>query len=88
MIVIIPPTSQIGGKLASDLLEALAAREATIHASVARFRQPCKKGRVGGEPAGYELGKEPDTLRLPRLPMSQNPERWVHFQIDARNPYQ
>src|SRR5580704_12630687 len=63
-------------------------RPATCRASVARYRQPCEKRRVRGEPAGYELSEEPHALRLACLSLREKPERSIHMQVGARNPRQ
>src|SRR4051812_29949175 len=55
---------------------------------VTRYRQPREKWSVDGEPPRYELGEEPDALRLPGLPVRQEPERCLCFQLDARHPHQ
>src|SRR3954469_14109861 len=62
--------------------------DGSCRALVARYRQPREKWSVGGKPPGYELGEEPDALRLPRLPVREKPERCVSFQIDPRHPRQ
>src|ERR1700744_2590150 len=64
------------------------ASPATCRASVARYGQSREKRRVGGEPAGYELGEEPHALRLACLPLGEKPNRSVHVQAGARNPRQ
>src|SRR5690606_17795923 len=61
---------------------------ATHRASVARDRQPREKRSVGGEPAGYELGEEPQALRLACLTLCEKPKRSVHVQVGSRRPRQ
>ena len=54
------------------------ASPSTYRPSVAGCGQPREKRRVCREPAGYELGEEPHSLRLARLSLREKPERPVH----------
>src|ERR1700694_1052462 len=66
----------------------IASSMAPCFGSVARYGQPREKQGVRGEPAGYELGEEPDALRLACLPLCEKPNRSVYVQVGARDPPQ
>jgi hypothetical protein len=53
-----------------------------------RLPLPSKKRSVGGEPAGYELGEEPNSLCLAGLTLREKPKRAVHVQFGARHSRQ